>query len=80
MPLYHQERAPGTHFIGGWVEPRAGLEDKEKWKFFTLPELELQPPLVVQPVGSRYTDWAIPAPTGQSYSHKNIKSRAIDQQ
>jgi hypothetical protein len=24
------ERAPGTHWIGGWVGPRAGLEDVEK--------------------------------------------------
>jgi hypothetical protein len=54
--------APGTHFIGGWVDPRAGLDDMEKWKFFTLPGLELPLPLVVQPVASRYTDWAIPAP------------------
>jgi hypothetical protein len=21
------ERAPGTHWIGGWVNPRAGLDD-----------------------------------------------------
>jgi hypothetical protein len=21
---------PGTHFIGGWVDPRAGLDDMEK--------------------------------------------------
>jgi hypothetical protein len=35
----------------------------EKWKLFTLPGLELPLPLVVQPVASRYTDWAIPAPT-----------------
>jgi hypothetical protein len=28
---------------------------------FTLPGLELPLPLVVQPVASRYTDWAIPA-------------------
>jgi hypothetical protein len=52
---------PGTHFIGGWVDPRAGLDDMEKWKFFTLQGLELPLPLVVQPVASRYTDWAIPA-------------------
>jgi hypothetical protein len=25
-----QERAPGTHLIGGWVDPRAGLDDMEK--------------------------------------------------
>jgi hypothetical protein len=43
------------------VDPRAGLDDMEKWKFFTLPGLELPPPLVVQPVASRYTDWVIPA-------------------
>jgi hypothetical protein len=24
------ERAPGTHLIGGWVDPRAGLDDFEK--------------------------------------------------
>jgi hypothetical protein len=29
-PLYPRERAAGTHCIGGWVEPRAGLEDMEK--------------------------------------------------
>jgi hypothetical protein len=33
------EKSPGTHFIGGWVDPRAGLDDMEKWKFFTLPGL-----------------------------------------
>jgi hypothetical protein len=49
------------HWIGGWVNPRAGLDDVEKRKFLILGGLELQP-LVVQPVGSRYTDGAIPAP------------------
>jgi hypothetical protein len=24
------ERAPGTHWIGGWVGPRAGVDDIEK--------------------------------------------------
>jgi hypothetical protein len=24
------ERAPGTHWIGGWVDPRASLDDVEK--------------------------------------------------
>jgi hypothetical protein len=37
------ETAPGTHWIGGWVDPRAGLDDVEKTKFLTLPGLELQP-------------------------------------
>jgi hypothetical protein len=42
-PLYPQERASGTHYIGGWVDPRAGLDDMEKRKFLTLPGLELRP-------------------------------------
>jgi hypothetical protein len=37
------ERAPGTHWIGGWVDLRASLDDLEKRKFLTLPGLELQP-------------------------------------
>jgi hypothetical protein len=47
---------PGTHFIGGWVDPRVGLDDMEKLKFFTLPGIKFLLPLVVQPVASRYTD------------------------
>jgi hypothetical protein len=37
------ERDPGTHRIGGWVEPRVGMDDVEKRKFLTLPRLELRP-------------------------------------
>jgi hypothetical protein len=37
------ERAPDTHWIGGWVDPRAGLDDVEKRKFLTLQGLELKP-------------------------------------
>jgi hypothetical protein len=36
------ERAPGTRWIGGWVNPRAGLDDIEERKFLTLPGLELR--------------------------------------
>jgi hypothetical protein len=36
------ERAPGTHWIGGWVGSRAGLDGVEKRKFLILPGLELQ--------------------------------------
>jgi hypothetical protein len=34
---------PGTHCIGGWVDSRAGLDNIEKWKLLTLPELEPRP-------------------------------------
>jgi hypothetical protein len=37
-----QERAAGTHWIGGWVNLRAGLDDMEKEKFLALPGLELR--------------------------------------
>jgi hypothetical protein len=36
------EKAPGTHWIGGLVHPRAGLDGVENIKFLTLPGLELR--------------------------------------
>jgi hypothetical protein len=36
------ERATGTHWTGGWVDPRVGLDDMEKLKFLPLPGLELR--------------------------------------
>jgi hypothetical protein len=36
------ERVPCTHWTGGWVDPRVGL-DEEKRKFLTLPGFELRP-------------------------------------
>jgi hypothetical protein len=37
----HGERVPGTHWIGGWVDPRAVLNDVGKRKFLTPPAFEL---------------------------------------
>jgi hypothetical protein len=37
------ERSFDTNWKGGWVGPRAGLNDVEKRKFLTLPGLELRP-------------------------------------
>jgi hypothetical protein len=34
---------PGTQWTGGWVDPRASLDDLENKKFLTLPGLELRP-------------------------------------
>jgi hypothetical protein len=34
---------PGIHWLGGLVDPRAGLVDVEERKFLTLPRLELRP-------------------------------------
>jgi hypothetical protein len=38
-----EERAPGAHWIRGWVDLRAGLDDVSNKKFLNLPELELRP-------------------------------------
>jgi hypothetical protein len=43
------------------VDPRAGMDDVEQRKLFTLQELELRS-LGRQPIASRYADWAIPGP------------------
>jgi hypothetical protein len=37
------EISPYTHWTGGQVDPRAGLDNVEKRKFLILPELELRP-------------------------------------
>jgi hypothetical protein len=36
------ERAPDTHWIGGWVGPRTGLEDADKRKFLSQQGVELR--------------------------------------
>jgi hypothetical protein len=36
-------KAPGTHWIGGWVGPGVDLDDVEKRKLLTLLGLELRP-------------------------------------
>jgi hypothetical protein len=41
-PFIPGERVPGTHWIGGWVDPSTGLYDVEKRKL-TLPGPELRP-------------------------------------
>jgi hypothetical protein len=35
-----RERAPGTHWTGGWMGPRGGVDDVEKRKI--LPQLGLR--------------------------------------
>jgi hypothetical protein len=68
------ERTPGTHFIGGWVDPRVGVDDVEKRKFLTLPALELRP---IWRSASRYTDYAMPAPSCMDLLRKIKKDLRI---
>jgi hypothetical protein len=37
-----EDKAPGTHCIGGGMDPRANLDDVEKNEILTLPGLKLQ--------------------------------------
>jgi hypothetical protein len=51
-----KERASGTHWIGGWVDPKAVLDAVVKRKIPS-PRRKSNPrTLIVQPVGQRYTD------------------------
>jgi hypothetical protein len=51
-----RERAPGTHGIGSWVDPRAVLDAVVKRKIPS-PHRESNPRTpIVQPVAQRYTD------------------------
>jgi hypothetical protein len=51
-----RERAPGTHWIGGWVGPRAVLDAVVKRKISS-PHRESNPRTrIVQPVAQPYTD------------------------
>jgi hypothetical protein len=54
-------KSPGTHWIGSWVGPRAGLDGKVKRKFLTIPGLEIRELSVVQPAATRCADSTIPA-------------------
>jgi hypothetical protein len=56
-----RKRAPGFHWIRGWVCPRTFLNAVVKRKI-TSPRREANPRTpIVQPVAQRYTDWAITA-------------------
>jgi hypothetical protein len=41
LPFYPWGRSPGTHWIGGWVGPRTGLDDMERRKILPKPGFEI---------------------------------------
>ena len=63
--LYSPWRAD-THCTGGWVGPRARMDRCGNCR--PPPGFD---PRTVQPVSSRYTDWAIPAHFGLCMTHGN---------
>jgi hypothetical protein len=59
-PLYPWGKSPWyPHWIGGWADPRAGLDDVEKRKLLTLSGLELRP--LGRSARSQSLYYAIPA-------------------
>jgi hypothetical protein len=54
--LYHRGRVPGTHWIGGSVGPKAGMDAVEQTDISS-PCRESTP--AVQPVARRYTAWDV---------------------
>jgi hypothetical protein len=54
-----RDRAPGTHWIGGWVGPRAGLDAVSKRNVPTLCRESNPDHPIVQSIVSCYTDWAM---------------------
>jgi hypothetical protein len=54
-----REIAPGTHWIGISMGPRADLDYMEEWKL--LLNLDSNCDSVVQPIVGLYTEYAIPA-------------------
>jgi hypothetical protein len=60
--FYPRGKDPGTHFTGGWVGPRAGLDTEARGNILW-PRRGSNPDRpVVQPIVRHYTTWANPAP------------------
>ena len=70
--LLYTRKRPGTHCIGGWVGPRAGLDGCGKYR-----PLPGHDPRTVQPIARLYTDWAIPTHIFIRYRYEN-SSRKLD--
>jgi hypothetical protein len=67
------ESASGTHWIGGWVRLRAGLDDVEKRKFLILPGLALPTPRSLSPQ-------PVDVSTALSRLHRVQQSRTVESQ
>jgi hypothetical protein len=56
------ERVPDTRWLGGWVGPESVWMTSRKENSWPYRDSNSKPS-VVQPASSRYTDYAIPAPS-----------------
>jgi hypothetical protein len=69
-----EERAPSTHWIGGWVDPSACLDEAKKRKFLTLPGLEPRP---LGHVALRQSLYRLRYPGSLLFPVRDIKSEEI---
>jgi hypothetical protein len=75
-----RERAPGTHWIGGWVGPKTVLDAVVKRKIPS-PRRESNPRTpIVQPVAQCYTDWAITAFSQNCIDERNASYRTQNEE
>jgi hypothetical protein len=58
---------PGTHYTGGWVGLKAGLDTEARGKILCPCRGSNPDRPVVQSVARHYTDWANPVPEGITY-------------
>ena len=72
-PRFTPQERPGTHCTGGWVGTRAGL-DRCGISCSTAPGFD---PQTVQPVVSRYTNWAIWPILKETAEKKNTESTVV---
>jgi hypothetical protein len=73
QPLYFLERALGTHWIGGWVDPRAGWSGwHEENKILDLTRTWILAPCLFQSVASHYTDYRISTPFNKAVKPKSL--------
>jgi hypothetical protein len=56
-PLYPRKKSPSTHWMGGWVDPRAGVNDAKKEN--SLPYWDLNSDPSFQPIASHHTGYTI---------------------
>jgi hypothetical protein len=62
-----------THWIGGWVDPRASLDASEKRKIFPDGTCRTRIPQLCSPKRCRYTDWTGLPFTTVRYLHENMR-------